>query len=64
MLGLGSGSSDLHLMNGIIVAVYSEESEIKHLGCHRRILVLWADITSALVLECDCGLMAPLDIGL
>ena len=48
---------------GTVIAVYGPERG-SHMGCEPRVLVLWHEPIAHLVLECDCGIMAPVEIGL
>lgn len=56
------GQADLTMRSGIVVGVTSGDRETHH-GCELRLLVLWGD-GPTLSLECDCGVILPLDIGM
>lgn len=62
VLGLGD-SANLKMRSGLVVAVVAPERESHH-GCEERLLILWAEPIAHLVLECDCGIMVPMDLGL
>ena len=56
------GEASLTMRSGMIVAITCFEREA-HLGCDQRLLVLWGD-GPTLVLECDCAVILPLDLGM
>lgn len=62
MLGLGD-ESNLKMRTGTVVAVYGDERDSHH-GCYDRLLILWNEPIAQLRLECDCGILIPLELGL
>lgn len=63
VLGLGDGT-DIKMRSGVIVSVAYGGNREHHYGCERRLLVLWNEPVSRLVEECDCGIIAPMELGL